>query len=363
MHDSRSQNGKEAAPDAAAARWVVRSDRGLTPREAEAFAEWENADPRHRAELERVRRAWNGLDAIGAVPELQVMADDVVERARARPQSRRGWWLASALTAAAALAIGFMGFKRMNVPDTAPTPRLAESVRVIDSTLDRMTLPDGSVAELNGSTRIEVEYSPTERRVRLTEGEAHFVVAPNPSRPFFVSAGPVTVRAVGTAFNVRLATTAIEVLVTEGKVQVEHDRPAIAPSTSPASMPATSLSGIPASPASLVAGQRATIDRVVEGVAAAIAIDEVGQADVEEALGWQTTRLVFNHTPLEEVVAGFNRYNRHQLTLGDAKLRHRSLTGVFRADNLDGFIRLLRASVDVKAEERSAGETVLLPVR
>ena len=36
---------------------------------------------------------------------------------------------------------------------------------------------------------------------------------------------------------------------------------------------------------------------------------------------------------------------------------------VFRADNLEGFVRLLRHSIDVKAELRTPTETVLLPVR
>jgi len=72
---------------------------------------------------------------------------------------------------------------------------------------------------------------------------------------------------------------------------------------------------------------------------------------------------VFNNTPLHEVVAGFNEYNAHRLTIGDSRIRGRILTGVFRADNLDGFVRLLRASLDVKAEQRTSHETVLLPAR
>lgn len=94
-----------------------------------------------------------------------------------------------------------------------------------------------------------------------------------------------------------------------------------------------------------------------------VAVAEVNKAEMEDELGWQTTRLVFNNTPLDEVIAGFNRYNEHRLTLGDPALRKRALTGVFRADNREGFVRLLRASVDVKAEQRTPHETVLLPIR
>lgn len=366
MHDA------ELKPDPAiaqaAADWIVRRDRGLSLAEKRALAEWENADARHRAELRRIDETWTGLEAIRAQPDLNAMADAIVARARkARSHRRRITFFSTALAAAAALAIGFNGWQRFDRPALTRPAIVSESVRVLDSSLRRMALPDGSVAELNGTSRIEVNFSATERRVRLTEGEAHFIVAKNPERPFYVSAGSVTVRAVGTAFNVRLASDAIEVLVTEGKVQLEHEAPPsplVVAAAAPGVVPTSAGIAPATAPAPLVAGQRAIIDRTVVAVTApAVAINDIDRAEIDEALGWQTTRLVFNNTPLEEVVAGFNQFNRHQLTIGDPKLGSRTLTGVFRADNLEGFKRLLKASVDVKAELRTPTETVLLPMR
>ena len=56
--------------------------------------------------------------------------------------------------------------------------------------------------------------------MQLVRGEAHFVVAADASRPFVVSAGAVSVRAVGTEFVVRYSAREIGVLVTEGRVAV-----------------------------------------------------------------------------------------------------------------------------------------------
>ncbi len=279
------------------------------------------------------------------------MADQVVRTARARQLRRRRWQVTlGTLGAAAAIAVGIAGWQRFKPAPPVETA-LPDNIRVLASTLQSRTLPDGSVAELNGRSRIEVEYSATERRVRLTEGEAHFVVTKDPARPFYVTAGPVTVRAVGTAFNVRLEAAAIEVLVTEGKVQMEASAAApVAPAV------------VAAPPPALVAGQRVLIDRVA-GMTAAVAVGEVAQSEIDEALGWQGTRLVFSATTLDEVVAAFNRYNRHRLALGDPKLSSRTLTGTFRADNLEGFLRLVRQMVDVKVELRTPTETVLLPAR
>ncbi|MEX2044155.1 MAG: FecR domain-containing protein, partial [Opitutus sp.] len=178
----------------------------------------------------------------------------------------------------------------------------------------------------------------------------HFLVARNPDRPFLVSAGPVAVRAVGTAFNVRLADRSIEVLVTEGEVRVERTD-------------AFQATGVPESIEPLLAaGQMAVID-VPLGAAAPLAVSTRLPIEIDDALAWQTTRLAFNNTPLDEVVAAFNRYNAQKLVLGDAALRNRTLTGIFRADNLAGFTRLLRASVDVEARVRSGNSILLLPRR
>lgn len=338
-----------------AADWVVRRDRGLSAEEQSAFAAWHAADPRNGRELERISRTWRSLDAARSVNELTALADIYHGRARRRCAQRRVTRFAVAgLAAAAAIAIGVFNRDGLSWPNGG-RPRAMENYRVLASTIQRMELPDGSVAELNGDSRIEVDFIPTERRVRLVQGEAHFIVAKNPGRPFFVTAGPVTVRAVGTAFNVRLAPATIEVLVTEGEVKLEPAQLNTAPA------PVNDSVSLPPEPSGLVKGQRAVIK--LNDSTAKVAIGEVGTAEINDALGWQSTRLVFNNTPLDEVVAGFNRYNAHRLVVGDARLRQRTVTGIFRADNLDGFLRLLRPLIDVAAESRTPSETVLLPAK
>lgn len=332
-----------------AAEWVARADRGLTDAEQREFSAWLKGHPQHEAEWARLEGTWSKFDRLVQVPELDALAEAVIVRAQARRrrQRRMGWWAATSLAAAAAVAVAV--FQPRSAPAVPFAGALSQNVHVIESTLKRQLLPDGSAAELNGASHVEVTYTATERRVRLTDGEAHFVVLPDPARPFYVTAGPVTVRAVGTAFNVRLDTERVEVLVTHGKVKLERADTA------------------PAEPAAVVApamvqGQRAFVSRV-ELAATPVEVADIAKPEIEEVLGWQSTRLVFNNTPLDEVVEGFNRYNRHKLKLGDARIGGRQLTGVFRADNLEGFVRLLRSSIDVKAEQRTPTETVLLPMQ
>ena len=114
-------------------------------------------------------------------------------------------------------------------------------------------LPDGSVVGLNTNSVVEIVYSAAERRIRLTRGEAFFTVAKNPNRPFWVEADGVSVRAVGTAFDVRDRPDAIEVLVREGKVQVHR-----AGSAQPAAL--------------LVAGEKAVVSRAATSAAARVSV-------------------------------------------------------------------------------------------
>jgi transmembrane sensor len=342
---------RDAKQSAAVARqaaweWVMRHDRGLTGAEQQAFVRWRDASPDHAAEFEQAAMAWTRLGRIRAVPRLQAAADGVLRHARAR---RRFKLLGSGLlAAAAAVALAYVGLR---LP--ARTAMVAPNYQVLASTAREVRLPDGSTVLLNGDSRIETTYTETERRVWLRQGEALFTVAKNPARPFFVTAGPVTVRAVGTAFTVQRDAAAVQVLVTEGRVRVDD-------STTGGSLlpPADDA---PGDAAVLQAGQRAVVG--LAGTPAPAVVTAVVPYEMEQAVAWQSTHLVFRDTPLDEVVAAFNHYNAHQLALEAPELRERKITGVFRADNVAGFVRLLEAGAGVKTEARSPRETVLRPSR
>ncbi|NWO96327.1 FecR domain-containing protein, partial [Escherichia coli] len=72
---------------------------------------------------------------------------------------------------------------------------------------------------LNTATQVELDFDREARRVALLNGEAQFDVVKDPARPFIVTAGDVTVRAVGTRFSVwRLGEDRTRVVVAEGIV-------------------------------------------------------------------------------------------------------------------------------------------------
>src|SRR3546814_12347546 len=67
-----------------------------------------------------------------------------------------------------------------------------------------VALEDGSRVRLDTNSALVVRYSRKHRDVVLERGRAQFDVAHAPQRPFTVHAGPGTVRAVGTQFQVQI---------------------------------------------------------------------------------------------------------------------------------------------------------------
>jgi transmembrane sensor len=334
------------AIEAAAAAWLARRDRGFTADDEAEFALWRFSDPRHAAAVARLEAAWGALDALRDYrPEARAHPDpDLLTGPRPGKVVRFCHVAAGlALAAAAALAIAVWWPSTSTV---APAPRHA----IIHPGPERLTLKDGSLVELNADARVDVRFTPAERRVQLVRGEAHFVVAKDPSLPFVVAAGGVAVRAVGTAFSVALGEANVAVLVTDGRVRVD------APSTG-ANAPNIPAPVMP----ELVAGQRAVVTRVAaEGGPApgTVQVSDVTPAEVERALAWQGLRLEFVELPLAEVVAEFNRYNRQKLVVGDAATGVLLVGGNFRADNVDAFVRLLESGFGVAAIRR--GDEIVL---
>lgn len=334
---------------AAATDWVVRKDRGLAGPEKLQFEAWLAESPQNREAYFQALDDWRRMDQLSAVGDLAEEADAIIARAQAN--RRRRTWLYSGLAglaAAAVIVLSVIGSPaRSSRLAVRSVPAVKEKYQVMESTAHQMKLSDGSRVELNGDARIEVDFTPDERRVRLVAGEAHFFVAKDAVHPFLVFANGVIVRAVGTAFDVRLAASSVEVLVTEGKILLHNSNPH-----------PTSAESAP----SLIAGEMAVVNTTATSTKP-MSISKAGALEMNQALAWQSTRLVFDRTPLENVIAAFNHYNDHQLIIGAPELRTRTLSGVFRADNLEGFIRLLQVSIDVRAEKRSEHETVLIPVR
>ncbi|MHA6194838.1 FecR family protein [Pseudomonas wadenswilerensis] len=194
-------------------------------------------------------------------------------------------------------------------------------------------LADGSTVLLDGASELEVSWHLRSRQTRLAQGQALFEVAPMLYRPFLVDAGQASVRVVGTRFNVDRQQDAVRVSVAEGRVAVRAGA-------------ASSL---------LEPGQQIRVQGGHLGPLAKVDGAEVG--------AWKDGQLLFERTPLREVLAVIQRYHDKPLRLADPALGSLPVSGVFDSARVDRLLSLLPGILPVTVSTATDGSVLIAPRR
>jgi transmembrane sensor len=296
----------------AAIRWVWRFDReGDSASLQKELDTWLSEDTRHRGAFLHAQAVWCVLDR-AYTP--------------ASEQPRKSRKLAVAAAAAALLAV------------SVALALFFDSTKELETSLGeirQVPLGDGSTAAINTHSSIRISMKANERLVELREGEAWFRVAKDPGRPFTVEAGRVRVRAVGTAFSVRLRESGADVLVTEGVVE-------------------TWVEGAEGHRMRVTAGDRAS-------VAENAVIDKPPTAagEIDRALAWRTGKIDLAGETLAYAANEFNRYNGRKLRVMSPELARKRFYGVFRTDDPEGFAQAVKRSLQAEISFSHQSEIVI----
>lgn len=277
-------------------------------------------------------------------------SDEAPALAPSQPPPPRRSWSTRALAAGLVLAVA-----------AALTWYLATSgfyYRTPVGGLASIPMSDGSKVTLNTDSAIRLAVTDQIRGVELERGEAFFEVAKDPSRPFVVTVGNKRVIAVGTKFSVRRTGDEVQVLVTEGKVRLEDDSlTAASRKTAGSSEPATSAaqSGIDGTNhSSAVRGGDGGMLLVAGAVAHAgesgVLVRNLPLMEVDDHLTWRSGYLTFRETPLAAVSAEFNRYNNRQIVIEDPVVAGIRISGKFRSNGFEAFVRLLEQGFPIQAQ-------------
>ncbi len=332
--------------DERAAAWDARlRSPDCSAAERAQFGVWLEADHRHRDAFDRLQAALAAVRAASERPQIRALLESarLVERESLRRQQVTRWVIAaSVVLAVAGSALGlFHEYRQRNLgpaqTNTVPVSDGASDTSLAWSTGPRerktVALPDGTLATLNASTRLQTEWLPHERRIKLLAGEVLFRVAKDKSRPFIVTAGNRTVTALGTAFDVRLASDKVQVTLLEGRVVVKGLHTA-------ARQPPLNLE--PSQQLIALADQMPTIHQV----------------DVAVASAWADGQVLFTDRALPDAVAEMNQYSTRQIIATSELARYR-VNGMFRAGNQDGFVSALTAYFPIDVREDEQGRLVL----
>jgi transmembrane sensor len=295
--------------------------------ERERFEQWLAADPRRQTIVDAaVMAAGRTLDGMRttAAPRLLV--------AHRRPAATPAWLIAAA--ASLVILVGgtllMKGIVSSGMHGSAtPALRIAQTARGARQTLH---LSDGTrvVLGAGSSLRYPDAFGAGARDVYLT-GQGFFEVAHDAAHPFRVHAGHATAEDIGTAFAVLAYAedSTVRVVVAEGSVALGRS----ARGASHDSSPRTVLT-----PGQL--GALGTRD----------ALPTVRRVNVDAYVAWTEGRLVFDDTPLGDVVAQLGHWYDVPIRIADPTLASRTLTASFTTESLTDVLTSLAPVLDVRFE-------------
>ena len=303
--------------------------------ETEGTRRWVAEDP-GRQEL--VRRTETALAAVRATRiddiDVEGALRTVKERARApkvisissgaKPAPARR--VASYMRAAAAILVIVGGLALWR--SMRPSSQLLAIQTFATGIGERrqFTLTDGTRVVLGPASALRVLPSSKDRSVTLN-GDGYFNVVHDASHPFAVSAGPVGIRDVGTAYSVRSSEGGlVRIAVDSGAVEV-------------AASYGTTFDG-----PKLTARDRATVTPT------GITVERAAVS--EDDVAWVQGRLVFRDTPLAEVGAELYRWYGVRLRVADSSLANLHLTASFSGEPVDSVLRIIALSLGARVERQ-----------
>jgi len=346
---------EQGSIDDQAAYWVARLDgERPAPSVLVKFKYWINQSPAHKNAFEDYVALWDEMN----------VATQLVPPSRQRSNWRslvvcwRDWQFGPRWALASTVLLGLLALQLL-MPAALPEYRTAVGEQL------RVELPDGSKVLLNTNTHLLVRYSDGRRRIELHKGEALFDVAHNPGRPFEVYAGKGLVRAIGTAFSVYLRPSDVEVVVTEGVVEIDSQATAAtnadslsiqSDSTNPddgsaLEAIAIAIDSVAKQPSAATAKPRvkaggiATFDRHTAQHVQLAALEKRAQKTA-----WHEGFLIFDDEPLQQVIDQLERYTRTRFVIPEQSLREFKVGGQFKVGDTDSMLEALQVSFSIDAQ-------------
>ena len=332
-----------------ASEWLAKLDAEQpSKRDLADFKQWVNADSAHRIAFEELVEFWDDMNILTqAVLPRELLTNGLLANELAankllpeQPIQRRPWYASmQTVMGATLLAIAaVVATITLQLPSTTIyTTGVGEQKTV--------QLADNSIVQLNTNSRLEVHYSDSTRRLTLSQGEAHFDVAHNPNRPFEVYAGQGLVRAIGTAFTVHIRKIDIEVIVTEGTVELDRAaQPNIETNiTVDQNANSTAKPTVKASAGSVLTYDKDLLNDVELMVA----------SQLEKQLSWREGMLVFKGEPLQNVVDEVSRYTNLKIIIPERSAREMKVGGLFKVGDTESLFEALRDGFDIHVKEVS----------
>ena len=212
-------------------------------------------------------------------------------------------------------------------------------IEVPNGSKSTISLPDSSKVILNSGSSLEYpdHFGETDRTV-LLHGEAYFDVTRNKRKPFYVKTEEVTIKVLGTQFNVKSypGENIVETILVSGSVE-------ILPNVKVFDTRNQAYKRILLKPneKAIFKHDSVVTSRVEEGLKkpldnhflkATIAFQEAGTT--EKDIAWKNNVLIMNNEPFNEIIKKLERWYNVRITLEDEALGNIRFSARFSGESI-----------------------------
>ncbi|MEQ9508817.1 MAG: FecR domain-containing protein [Alloalcanivorax xenomutans] len=288
--------------------WVVHLSSGrASAADGEAFRRWCARSPEHARAFVHCRQVWQGMEQAATSESIEAGVHPMPRRRSSRFTRRA--FLGGAVAASAA------GWLALRSPLDLWTRMGMQSADLWTGTGEQreVVLPNAATVQLNTRTSIDVNRQAEQiTGLVLNSGETEITTADGNRLPFTVAAQNGLIEARRARFNVRFTDDRVRVTCLDGQVAVRHRHQSV---------------------------QLQPAQQVVYNTAR---LSSVQHVDPDRVTAWRQRMLVFNGTPLAQVVDEVNRYRPGQIVLVNDQLGRVPVQAYLSLDKLEDFAALVK---------------------
>ncbi|WP_082886318.1 FecR domain-containing protein [Flavisolibacter tropicus] len=287
--------------------------------ERAAVKDWLSAEEANRLYFQQMQTIWNQSKTLATTKVVdENLAWQRFQR-RIHPEEpvrkvERFAWLRIAALFILIAGAALFAYQWLN--REAPVQQLAVHTQT-NTLID--TLPDGSVITLNKNSELSYpsKFKEDTRTIAL-KGEAFFNVMPDKKKPFVIHVNDVSIRVVGTSFNVRSENGATEVIVETGIVQVTRGNKTI----------------------ELRPKEKVTVESKDTTLAKAVEEEKLYNY-------YRTKEFVCDNTPLWKLVEVLNEAYGSNIVIDRPALRNLRMSTTFTNESLDQVLNVISLTFNI----------------
>lgn len=305
----------------------------ISPEEEQALNEWMNISTTNKQVYFQIKELWyhkqdqtNNSQAIAAYDKL-INRIKFAEVAQSQTRVQQISFRINQFVKYAAILFFILSFGYLSYYfiEAESTNNEFCTISVPKGNKSEVILSDGSKIWLNNNSKLVYpkKFNAKERRIELI-GEAYFEIEKNEKVPFIVQTSDISIKVMGTKFNVSAYANDkfIETTLISGKVMVQsNDNPEIETVLKP--------------------GESLTFDKVNNQAA-------VNDVDTEFYTYWMKGEFVFKDERFETLAKRIERIYNVEITFEDETLKDKTYTGDFKVDdNIYTILEIFKRSTTV----------------